>query len=166
METIFKQGKTYDIDMLLTVQLVSKSWQAATLKAFSGCFKIKIQNSEATKLIRLCQKLPNMSSLELKSRGNFCNLSPISKCTNLSSLVLDHRSDLFFGGNHNHLDPALLPPGLRDLRTYNWTYDMNRLQHFKSVGITSLHLCETWNRLPDIYKLLEQLPDVKVGNSL
>lgn len=75
--------------------------------------------------------------------------------------MLKDTSGYLVGGD-NVLDLAILPSGLRNLRTDTWTYDISRLQDFQSVGITSLHLSQTKNSLADIYKLLQYLPELKV----
>ena len=158
--------------MLLNLQLVSKAWKAATPRAFSGHFTVMIQQGKIVKLAKICQDLPSISSLEIQSHQEVFDLSPISSCSGLSSLVLEHRMNGRWTRSRCDrereyllLDVAVLPSGLRDLRTRHWKFDSNRLQHFKSVGITSLHLSKTRNKVADIYKLLQHLPGLKVKNS-
>lgn len=150
--------------MLCTLRLISRTWIKATvdLKAFSGCLKVKMQTAEAKKLAKLCQKYPNTSSLELESWDNLCDVSPITKCTGLTRLVINCTSEYCPEGNHNWLDLALLPSGLRELTTDGWGYEMESLQDFKSVGITGLHLTATDHSLTDICKILQHLPGLEV----
>ena len=165
MERILRQGRKYDVHTLLTLQLVSKAWKEATLRAFSGHFTVKIWHGNAVKLARICRDLPSTSSLEIRSPSEAFDLSPISSCSGLSSLVLEHNiGGLWTGRQEKYLvlDVALLPSGLRDLRTAYWTYDISRLQQFESVGITSLYPSQTENNLADIYKLLQRLQGLKV----
>ena len=164
LERSFKQ--TSNVQMLLSLRLVSKAWKAAAPKAFPGCLRVKIQAADhgATKLANVCKSLPNTTSLELQSRHTFFDVSPISKFSKLSSLVLKHWSDK--GSGYHLLDLAILPSSLRDLQIEHWTFDITTLQGFISIDITSLHLSKTRSRLADTYELLQHLPGLKVKNSL
>lgn len=106
-----------------------------------------------------------MSSLEIQSHQEAFNLSPISNCSGLSSLVLKHHGDGFSRGGsiYNLLDLALLPSGLRELRTDHYSFDISRLQQFRSAGITGIHLRETKNKPEELHKLLQILPELEVN---
>ena len=165
LERILRQGRTYGVQMLLNLQLVSKAWKAATPRAFSGHLSIKIQHGKATKFARICRDLPSISSLEIQSQQEAFDLSPIfSSCSGLSSLVLGHNTTSR-RSNYLALDAALLPSGLRHLEIDHWTFDITHLQHFRSVGITSLHIGQTENSLADFNELLQHLRGLKVEKS-
>ena len=153
--------------MILSLRLVSKAWKAAAPKAFPELLTVRMNDTDdaATKLANVCKSLPSTASLQIQSRHILFDSSPISGLSELSRLDLSHRSG--GGSSHNLLDLAVLPSGLRELRTQYWTFDSNRLHNFNGVGISSLDYLEvsqTKNILADIYKLLQLLPELTVSN--
>ena len=101
-----------------------------------------------------------MSSLEIQSHQEAFDLSPISSCSGLSSLVLEHGSRIWSSRQRNNLvlDLTILPSGLRSLETHNWRFVRSRVHHFKSVDITRLYLSEMKDTPGRICRLLGQLP--------
>ena len=155
--------------MLYDLQLVSKPWKEAARRAFSGHLTVNIKNGDAAKLAEISKNLPNISSLEIRSQQKAFDLSPVCRCSALTSLVLEHNLGGLWTGRQREclvLDVALLPSGLRNLRTDHWTYDISHLSDFRSVRMTSLHFSETKNRHARIHELLRHLPGLKVEGPL
>ena len=165
VEKIIREGTDFDPQMLLTLQLVSRIWKASTLRAFSGRFALEIQDSRFTILSRICKDLPSTTRLEITNSKRLLDLSLVSSCSGLSSLWLKHRErhSLSIGPGFLELDLAILPLGLRELKTQLYRIDLDSLEHSGCLGITSLCLEKAQTTPAEIYQMAQLLPRLKVN---
>ena len=155
MELIIKKlDEPYSRKSKGRMRLVSKSWLAA-VTAHPGTLKCK-SIKEQDELLRLCQLLPNMTGLDLRTRRRELDLRPLSLLSQLSHLSL--------AGNvvKLHSDISALPKSLRALCLKPVSLTPDGFKNLQCVNLTflSLQSSRTWTN--EAWELLRHLPDLKV----
>lgn len=157
-------GTDSTFEVFLNLQLVCKDWHKATQATFSGCLALDSKKNGPAKLAQICERLLTTSELDIISWPNepFNGLYPISNCSGLSSLILNHSGQILEGEAPVSLDLAVLPAGLKSLEASLYRIDMASAEHITCVGLTRLSLGSMTNTFPEMRKLLPRFEDLKV----
>ena len=141
--------------------MVSKSWRSAAKHAFLGNVTIDVTDSNAGALALFCKTLPLTSQLTVQSHGVKIDMSPISCCTRLSSLLLEVKENRAPQTMHQ-LDLTKLPKSLRSLQTVLYCIFPASLPQDSCVGLTKLQMRMEGNIHKSICPMLQYLPKLKV----
>ena len=154
---VIKFWNESDLPAYLELQLVCKSWRAAVRNAptKSVCVDLLGPSSD----LRVCRVLPGMSSLEINSHGRAYDLSPVSRLSRLTDLILVNSR------SHNEgsleIDLRSLPASLRVLVIRGRGLRTTGLQHLMFVNLT--HLTCDFDTIRDAFDLLQDLPLLRVS---
>ena len=161
MDKVLRRLQTQD---LVQLRLVCKSWKAACTE-FSGSAVGRIRHQQ--EMFGLCAALPNLSTLALiNTAADFC-LSPLTACSNLEDMALQHRFLSLNEGTAPTLHFALLPMSLRRLNVSCFNLFTSGLHSPKGSFASLTSLILTWRSgdtdiMLAMWELLVDLPKLKV----
>ena len=160
-----KCGRTLHLRGLLSLQMVSKYWKA-TVSEYNGHVELHINQS--ADIFRLCHTLPSMSDLMVSACTFNVDLSPLSACSRLTSLSIDHAGsqyDIKEAETNQLLDLTSLPSSLEDLTVFKFQLDPARLTNIACCKLRKLILIWTDNTVAETVQLLQLLPELEVSFS-
>lgn len=151
-----------DRETTANMRLVSKAWHAAVREHPMSPKPIEINS--AGDVGDLCEMMPNMPELVLRSEGESINLRPLSGLSRLTHLRLTGSDS-----SQECKEPAELrakisdlPSSLRVLQLWYIDVCTHNLKSLAFVSLKILSFRFRWLSHPAVWKLLKHLPNLEV----
>ena len=148
-----------------SMRLVSSSWHAA-IRAYPGTLR-NIEVERPSQIADLQKIMPEVACLEVGSKEEEMDLGLLSELTRLTSLKLG-RLQRFWGVYATRqlapysADLSVLPTSLRRLQLQDACVVPEGINSLTCSELTSLSFAFGKNRKSDLWKLLRNLPKLKV----